>query len=148
MSEANVAREVSLPWMSFGSDAAALAPEGLFLKSSTHPRAYGNVARLLGKYVRDEKRLSLADAVRRLSALPAQNLKIADRGQLKPGYFADIVMFDPAKISDAATFAKPQQYATGMRSVYVNGVQVLKDGEHTGATPGRFVKGPGTGNCR
>jgi N-acyl-D-amino-acid deacylase len=148
MSEATVAREVSLPWMSFGSDAAALAPEGLFLKSSTHPRAYGNVARLLGKYVRDEKRLLLADAVRRLSALPAQNLKIADRGQLKPGYFADIVMFDPNKISDAATFARPQQYATGMRSVYVNGVQVLKDGEHTGATPGRFVKGPGTGNCR
>ena len=147
MSEANVAREVALPWMSFGSDAAALAPEGVFLKSSTHPRAYGNVARLLGKYVRDEKRLSLAEAVRRLSALPAENLKIVGRGQLKPGYFADLAVFDPAKISDTATFAKPQQYAIGMRHVFVNGVQVLRDGEHTGATPGRFVKGPGTGRC-
>jgi N-acyl-D-amino-acid deacylase len=147
MSEANVAREVALPWMSFGSDAAALAPEGVFLKSSTHPRAYGNVARLLGKYVRDEKRLSLAEAVRRLSALPAENLKIAGRGQLKPGYFADLAVFDPAKISDTATFAKPQQYAVGMRHVFVNGVQVLRDGEHTEAMPGRFVKGPGAGRC-
>ena len=130
-----------------GSDAAAMAPEGVFMKSSTHPRAYGNVARLLGKYVREEKRLTLQDAVRRLSALPAENLKLADRGQLKPGYFADVVVFDPAKISDTATFAKPQQYAVGMRNVFVNGVQVLRDGEHTGATPGRFVKGPGAGKC-
>jgi N-acyl-D-amino-acid deacylase len=148
MSEANVAREVALPWMSFGSDAASMAPEGVFLKSSTHPRAYGNVARLLGKYVRDEKRMTLADAVRRLSALPAENLKLVDRGRLKPGYFADVAIFDPAKISDTATFAKPQQYAVGMRHVFVNGVQVLRNGEHTGATPGRFVKGPGAGKCR
>jgi N-acyl-D-amino-acid deacylase len=147
MSEANVAREVTLPWMSFGSDAAALAPEGVFLKSSTHPRAYGNFARLLGKYVRDEGRVPLAEAVRRLSALPAENLKIVDRGRLKPGYFADIAVFDPAKISDRATFARPQQYAVGLVHVLVNGVPVLRDGEHTGATPGRFVKGPGTGRC-
>ena len=147
MSEDNVAREVALPWMSFGSDAESSAPEGVFLKSSTHPRAYGNVARLLGKYVRDEKRLTLADAVHRLSALPANNLKIADRGRLKPGYFADVAIFDAAKISDRATFANPKQYAVGMRHVFVNGIQVLKDGEHTGATPGRFVKGPGTGKC-
>jgi N-acyl-D-amino-acid deacylase len=148
MSEANVAREVTLPWMSFGSDAAALAPEGVFLKSSTHPRAYGNVARLLGKYVREEKRVPLAEAVRRLSTLPADNLKLADRGRLKPGYFADIAVFDAGKIIDLATFAKPQQYAVGMVHVLVNGVPVLRDGKHTGATPGRFVKGPGTGRCR
>jgi N-acyl-D-amino-acid deacylase len=147
MSEANVAREVTLPWMSFGSDAAALATEGVFLKSSTHPRAYGNVARLLGRYVRDEKRVPLAEAVRRLSALPAENLKLADRGQLKPGYFADIAVFDPGKIADRATFAKPQQYAIGMRHVLVNGVPVLRDGEPTGATPGRFVRGPGWNRC-
>ena len=147
MSEANVAREVALPWMSFGSDAAAMAPEGVFLKSSTHPRAYGNVARLLGKYVREEKRLTLAEAVRRLAALPADNLKIADRGRLKPGYFADIAVFDPAKIADTATFAKPQQLAVGMADVFVNGVAVLRDGEHTGATPGRFVRGPGWKKC-
>jgi N-acyl-D-amino-acid deacylase len=147
MSEANVAREVTLPWMSFGSDAAALAPEGVFLKSSTHPRAYGNVARLLGKYVREEKRVPLAEAVRRLSALPAENLKLADRGRLKPGYYADIAVFDANKIIDRATFAKPQQYAVGMVHVLVNGIPVLRDGEHTGATPGRFVKGPGAGRC-
>ena len=148
MSEANVAREVALPWMSLGSDAAAMAPEGVFLKSSTHPRAYGNFARLLGKYVRDEKRVSLQEAIRRLAALPADNLKIADRGRLKPGHFADIAVFDPNKIADQATFAKPQQYAIGMRHVFVNGVPVLRDGEHTGATPGRFVRGPGHQRCR
>jgi len=147
MSEANVAREVTLPWMSFGSDAAALASEGVFLKSSTHPRAYGNFARLLGKYVRDERRVPLAEAVRRLSALPAENLKLVDRGQLKPGFFADIAIFDPDKIVDKATFVKPQQYALGMRYVLVNGVQVLRDGEATGATPGRFVRGPGWNRC-
>jgi len=147
MSEANVAREVTLPWMSFGSDAAALAPEGVFLKSSTHPRAYGNFARLLGKYVREEQRVPLAEAVRRMSALPAQNLKLADRGSLKPGYFADIAVFDPSKIADRATFAKPQQYAIGMRHVLVNGVPVLRDGEDIGATPGRFVRGPGWNRC-
>jgi N-acyl-D-amino-acid deacylase len=147
MSEDNVAREVALPWMSFGSDATAMAPEGVFLKSSTHPRAYGNFARLLGKYVRDEKRVGLAEAVRRMSALPADNLRIVDRGRLKLGHFADIAIFDPGKIADTATFAKPQQYAVGMRHVFVNGVAVLRDGEHTGATPGRFVRGAGWKRC-
>jgi N-acyl-D-amino-acid deacylase len=147
MSEENVARHVTLPWMSFGSDAAALAPEGVFLKSSTHPRAYGNFARLLGKYVRDEKRVPLAEAVRRLSALPAANLGIKDRGALKVGNYADIAIFDPSAISDRATFTQPQQYAVGMRHVLVNGVPVLRDGEPTGATPGRFVRGPGYGRC-
>jgi N-acyl-D-amino-acid deacylase len=147
MSEDNVRREVALPWMSFGSDASSQAPEGVFLKSSTHPRAYGNFARVLGKYVRDEKALTLQEAVRRLSALPAANLGVKDRGMLKPGNFADLALFDPAEIRDQATFARPQQYAVGMRHVFVNGVQVLKDGEHTGATPGRFVKGPGAGKC-
>ncbi len=147
MSEANVARAVTLPWMSFGSDAGAQAPEGVFLKSSTHPRAYGTFARLLGKYVRDEKRLPLAEAVRRLAALPADNLGIPDRGRLKPGHFADVAVFDPATIADQATFAKPQQYAVGMRHVFVNGVAVLRDGEHSGATPGRFVHGPGWKRC-
>ncbi|QAY78453.1 amidohydrolase family protein [Sphingosinicella sp. BN140058] len=147
MNEANVARQTSLPWVSFGSDASSQAPEGVFLKSSTHPRAYGNFARVLGKYARDEKRLSLQEAVRRLSAFPASNLGLADRGALKPGYFADIVLFDPAKIGDTATFEKPQSYAIGMRHVFVNGMQVLRDGEHVGATPGRFVKGRGAGKC-
>jgi N-acyl-D-amino-acid deacylase len=147
MSEANVAREVALPWMSFGSDAGSQAPEGVFLKSSTHPRAYGNFARLLGKYVRDEKRVSLAEAVRRLAALPADNLGIADRGRLKPGNYADIAVFDPATIADRATFAKPQQYAVGMRHVFVNGVAVIRDGEHTGSTPGRVVRGRGWKRC-
>jgi N-acyl-D-amino-acid deacylase len=143
MSEDNVRREVGLPWMSFGSDAASQAPEGVFLKSSTHPRAYGNVARLLGHYVRDEKALTLPDAVRRLTSLPAANLSLKQRGSLKPGYFADVVLFDPATVRDNATFAKPQQLATGVKDVFVNGVQVLKDGKHTGAKPGRFVRGPG-----
>jgi N-acyl-D-amino-acid deacylase len=147
MSEDNVRREVTLPWMSFGSDAGAMAPEGVFLLSSTHPRAYGNFARLLGRYVRDEKRLTLQEAVRRLAALPASNLGIADRGSLKAGKFADVAIFDPATIRDNATFAEPQQFATGMRHVFVNGVQVLKEGEHTGATPGRFVRGPGWRKC-
>ncbi|MDX3883855.1 MAG: amidohydrolase family protein [Sphingomonas sp.] len=148
MDEANVAKQVALPWMSFGSDASSRAPEGVFLKSGTHPRAYGNFARLLGRYVRDEGRVPLADAIRRLTALPAGNLKIADRGMLKPGYFADVVVFDPARIADHATFADPQVYATGMRDVFVNGVQVLKDGEHSGATPGQVVRGPGYGRCK
>jgi N-acyl-D-amino-acid deacylase len=147
MSEANVARATALPWMSFGSDAGSQAPEGVFLKSSTHPRAYGNFARLLGKYVREEKTTTLQDAVRRLTSLPAANLGLKDRGALKIGYHADLAIFDPATIADRATFDKPQAYATGMRHVFVNGVQVLKDGEHTGATPGRFVKGPGAGRC-
>jgi len=142
-----VRREVALPWMSFGSDASSQAPEGVFLKSSTHPRAYGNFARLLGKYVREEKALTLQEAVRRLAALPAANLGIRDRGTLTPGKLADVVVFDPATIRDTATFEKPQSYAVGMRHVFVNGVQVLKDGEHTGATPGRFVHGPGWKRC-
>lgn len=143
MSEDNVRREVGLPWMSFGSDAASQAPEGVFLKSSTHPRAYGNVARLLGKYVRDEKAASLADAIRRLTSLPATNLALKDRGFLRPGMYADVVVFDPATIRDNATFERPQQLATGVRDVFVNGVQVVKDGTHTGAKPGRVVRGPG-----
>jgi N-acyl-D-amino-acid deacylase len=147
MSEDNVRREVALPWMSFGSDASAQAPEGVFLKSSTHPRAYGNFARVLGKYVRDEKVVTLQEAVRRMTSFPAGNLGIKDRGALKTGNFADLAIFDPASIRDNATFARPQQYATGMRHVFVNGVQVLKDGEHTGATPGRFVRGPGWNKC-
>jgi len=143
MSEANVRRQVAIPWVSFGSDGEALAPEGVFLKSNPHPRAYGNVARLLGKYVRDEKVISLEEAVRRLTSLPAGNLGIARRGSLRPGYFADIAVFDAASIRDNATFERPHQYATGMTHVFVNGVQVLKHGEHTGATPGRVVRGPG-----
>jgi len=143
MDENNVRRQIQIPWVSFGSDADAEAPEGNFLKSSTHPRAYGNVARLLGKYVRDEKLIPLEEAVRRLSALPASNLKIRRRGMLAPGYYADVVVFDPARIQDHATFEKPQQYATGVVHVFVNGVRVLKDGEHTGAKPGRVVRGPG-----
>ena len=143
MSEDNVAREVGLPWMSFGSDASSQAPEGVFLKSSTHPRAYGTFARLLGKYVRDDKAASLPDAIRRLTSFPAANLGLKDRGWLKPGMHADVVLFDPAKIQDHATFAKPQQLATGVRHVFVNGIQVVKDGVHTGAKPGRVVRGPG-----
>ncbi|MGZ8998741.1 MAG: N-acyl-D-amino-acid deacylase family protein, partial [Allosphingosinicella sp.] len=147
MSEENVRREARLPWVSFGSDASSQAPEGVFLKSSTHPRAYGNFARFLGRYVRDEKLVPLAEAVRRLTSFPAGNLGIRDRGALRAGNFADLAIFDPATIRDNATFARPQQYATGMRHVFVNGVQVLRDGEHTGAKPGRFVKGPGYGRC-
>jgi len=143
MSEDNVRKQVRLPWVSFGSDAASMSPEDPFTRSSTHPRAYGNFARLLGKYVRDEKLVSLEDAVRRLSALPADNLGLDRRGRLAPGMFADVVVFDPATIADRATFEKPHQYAVGVRHVFVNGVQVLKDGEHTGATPGRALKGPG-----
>jgi N-acyl-D-amino-acid deacylase len=147
MSEENVRREVQLPWMSFGSDASSQGPEGVFMKSSTHPRAYGNFARLLGKYVRDEGRVTLQEAVRRLASLPASNLRLVDRGALRPSYFADLAIFDPTTIRDNATFEKPKAYATGMRHVFVNGVQVLKDGEPTGVTPGRFVKGPGWKKC-
>lgn len=143
MSEENIKKKIELPWVSFGSDEGSMAPEGVFLKSNPHPRAYGNVARLLGKYVRDEGVISLQEAVRRLTSLPAGNLKIKKRGWLKPGYFADVVVFDPATIQDHATYEKPHQYATGMHDVFVNGVQVLKDGEHTGTTPGRVVYGPG-----
>lgn len=143
MSEENVKKQIGLPWVSFGSDSSSMAPEGVFLKSSSHPRAYGNFARLLGKYVRDEKAVSLEEAVRKLTSLPARNLKIKDRGMLKKGYFADVVIFDPKTIQDHATYQDPHQYATGVAHVFVNGVQVLKDGEHTGAMPGRAVRGPG-----
>src|ERR1017187_3040418 len=143
MSEDNLRQQLKLPWVSFGSDEASLAPEGVFLKSNAHPRAFGNVARLLGKYVRDERLIPLEEAIRRLTALPAQNLKLDRRGTLRPGYFADVVVFDPATIQDHATFEQPHQYATGVRDVFVNGVHVLKDGEHTGAKPGQVVRGPG-----
>ena len=143
MSEQNVRKKISKSWVAFGSDAESMAPEGVFLKSNPHPRAYGTFARLLGKYVRDEQVITLTEAIRRLSSFPAQNLKITDRGRLEVGYFADIVIFDPAAIRDHATFDEPHQYATGMVHVVINGVPVLLDGEHTGATPGRFVKGPG-----
>jgi N-acyl-D-amino-acid deacylase len=143
MSEDNVKREVALPWMSFGSDEGAPAPEGVFLKSRSHPRAYGNVARLLGHYVRDEKATTLQDAIHRLSWLPATNLGIRGRGALRDGYYADVVVFDPTTIQDHATYEKPDQLATGVRDVFVNGVQVMKDGNHTGAKPGRVVHGPG-----
>ena len=143
MSEENVRKEVAKPWISFGSDEASQAPEGVFLKSNPHPRAYGNFARVLGKYVRDEKVITLPEAIRRLSALPAANLGLDHRGFLKEGMFADVVMFNPVAIADRATFEKPHQYALGMKHVFVNGVQVLKDGEHTGAKPGRALWGPG-----
>lgn len=143
INEENIKKQIRRPWVSFGSDAASMAPEGVFLKSSTHPRAYGNFARLLGKYVREEKVISLREAIRRLSGLPAANLGLDHRGFLKPGMFADVVVFDPKAIADHATFEKPHQYSTGMRHVFVNGVQVLKDGEHTGAKSGRAVWGPG-----
>jgi N-acyl-D-amino-acid deacylase len=142
-SEDIVRKAVALPWVSFNSDAASLAPEGIFLNSNTHPRAYGSFARVLGKYVREEKLLTLQEAIRKLAALPAHNLRIDRRGELKQGYYADVVVFDPATVQDHATFTEPHQYSTGMVHVFVNGEQVLKDGEHTGATPGRAVRGPG-----
>jgi N-acyl-D-amino-acid deacylase len=142
MKEENVARQTGLPWMSFGSDAEASAPEGLFLTSSTHPRAYGNFARFLGKYVRDEKRATLPDAIRRLSHLPTSNLGIKDRGLLKKGYYADVVVFDPAKIQDHATFEKPMQFATGVDWVLVNGGVALSHGNPTALATGRVVRGP------
>jgi N-acyl-D-amino-acid deacylase len=143
MSEDNIKREAALPWMGLGSDEASEVPEGVFLKASSHPRAYGNVARFLGKYVRDEKATTLQDAVRRLTSQPATNLGIRNRGWLAPGYYGDVVVFDPVKIQDHATFEKPKQLATGVDDVFVNGVQVLSDGKHTGAKPGRVVRGPG-----
>ncbi|MEQ9425691.1 MAG: D-aminoacylase [Cyclobacteriaceae bacterium] len=143
MSEENVKKQIALPYMSFDSDAASMAAEGVFLKRSTHPRAYGNFARLLGKYVREEKVISLEEAIRKLTSLPVSNLGIKKRGLLKEGYFADIVIFDPNSIKDNATYEEPHQYASGVMHVFVNGSQVLKNGEHTGAKPGRFVKGPG-----
>src|SRR5438270_613192 len=143
MSEENVKKEIAKPWVSFGSDEASQAPEGNFLKSNCHPRAYGCFARVLGKYVRDEKVLTLEQAIRKLSGLPATNLGLDHRGFVQEGMFADVVVFDPATVGDRATFEKPHQYAVGMKHVFANGVQVLKEGEHTGATPGRALAGPG-----
>jgi N-acyl-D-amino-acid deacylase len=143
MSEENVRKQIALPWMSFGSDAESLAPEGVFLKANPHPRAYGTFARVLGRYVREEKIIPLEEAIRRMTSLPAENLKLDRRGRLKVGYFADVVVFDPAKVQDHATYERPHQYATGVIHVFVNGVPVLRNGEHTGATPGRVVRGPG-----
>lgn len=143
MNEANVKAQIKLPWMSFGSDAAAVAPEGKALEQGAHPRTYGNFSRLLGHYVRDEKVITMEEAIYRLTALPASNLKVTDRGRLEAGYLADVVVFDPLLISDPATFAEPHQLSTGMVHVFVNGEQVLKNGQHTGALPGRVVRGPG-----
>jgi N-acyl-D-amino-acid deacylase len=142
MSEDNLKKQIRKPWVSLGSDAASMATEGVFLKSSAHPRAYGNFARLFGKYVREDKVISLAEAVHRVSGLPATNLELDRRGFLRPGMFADVVVFDPATIADTATFDKPHQYAAGVKHVFVNGQQVLREGEHTGALPGRALYGP------
>ena len=143
MDEENIKKQIRIPWVSFGSDAESMAPEGAFLKSNPHPRAYGNFARLLGKYVREDKLISLEEAIRRLTSLPATNLGLDRRGFLKSGYFADVVIFDPATIADKATFDNPHQFAVGVRDVFVNGVQMLKNGEHTGKFSGRAVYGPG-----
>ena len=143
MDEENIKKQIRIPWVSFGSDAESMAPEGNFLKSNPHPRAYGNFARLLGKYVRDEKVITLEEAIRRLTSLPATNLELDRRGALKEGYFADVVIFDPKTIADKATFEKPHQFAVGVRDVFVNGVQMLKNGEHTGKFSGRAIYGPG-----
>lgn len=143
MSEENVRRQITLPWMSFGSDSGSIANEGDFLNQNPHPRAYGNFARLLGKYVRDEQVIGIAEAIHKITGLPATNLKLKDRGFLREGYFADVVIFDPETIQDHATFENPHQYASGVKDVFVNGTQVLSDGEHTNKMPGRFVRGPG-----
>jgi N-acyl-D-amino-acid deacylase len=142
MSEENIRKKIARPWVAFGSDAESMAPEGVFLKSNPHPRAYGTFARLLGKYVREENIISLSEAIRRLTSFPAENLGLENRGRLQEGYFADITIFDPATITDHATYSDPHQYASGVQHVIVNGVPVLLDGEHTGATPGRFVRKP------
>jgi N-acyl-D-amino-acid deacylase len=143
MDESNVKKEVALPWVSFGSDEASYTPEGIFLKSNAHPRAYGCFARVIGKYTRDEKLMSLQQAIYKLAKLAATSIKLQKRGELTVGNYADVVIFDPNTVQDHATYDKPHQYATGVSDVFVNGVQVLKNNEHTGATPGKFVKGPG-----
>jgi N-acyl-D-amino-acid deacylase len=153
MSEDNVRREVALPWVSFGSDASAPAPEGVFLLSAEHPRAYGNFARVLAKYVRDEKVISLQEAIRKLSALPAQNLSLKDRGMLRKGYFADVVIFDPATVQDHATYERPHQLSTGVQEVWINGIEAVHNGNATGLPSGRFVRGRAwtgypNGGCR
>ena len=144
MSEENVRKKIELPWVSICSDSASMAPEGLFLSSSTHPRAYGSFARLLGKYVRDEKVIALPEAIRKMTSLPATTLGLRRRGALRAGFFADVVAFDPDEISDRATYDTPHQYAVGMKVVVVNGGVVLENGEHTGRTPGRALRGPGS----
>ena len=143
MSEDNIRKKIALPWVSFGSDGGSMAPEGVFLEQSTHPRAYGNFARIFAKYVREESVITIEEAVRKLTSLPAGNLGLEDRGLLAPGYFADVVVFNPETIQDKATFAEPHQLAVGVEEVFVNGVWTLKDGEHTGATGGRVVRGAG-----
>tara|TARA_R110002050_G_scaffold44973_2_gene106696 strand:+ start:1577 stop:3190 length:1614 start_codon:yes stop_codon:yes gene_type:complete len=143
MSEENIQKKIAIPWISFCSDAGSYTNEGVFLKQSTHPRAYGSFIRVLGKFARDEQVITLAEGIRKLSALPAENLKLKKRGSLISGNFADIVVFDPDQVTDKATFTDPHQYAEGVIHVFVNGTAVLENGEHTGATPGRFVKGPG-----
>ncbi len=143
MNEDNVKKQVALPWVSFGSDEGSYTNEGIFLKFNAHPRAYGNFARVLGNYSRDEKVVSLQQAIYKLAKLPATHLKLQKRGELKVGNYADVVLFDPATVQDHATYEKPHQYATGITDVFVNGVQILKNGEHTNATAGRFLKGPG-----
>ncbi len=143
MTEENVEKQIGLPWVSFCSDSGAPAPEGVFLGSNPHPRAYGSFARLLARYVRERKVISLAEAVRKLTSLPARSLKLRGRGALMEGYFADVVVFDPKTVQDHATFEKPHQLATGVRDVVINGELVLENGEHTGSTPGRVVRGPG-----
>jgi len=140
MSEENVKKQIRLPYMSFCSDAGSQSPEGVFLNSSVHPRAYGNFARLIGKYVMEQELITLEEAIRRLTSSPAENLRLDRRGKLAPGFYADVVVFDPLQVEDHATFAEPQQFSTGMVHVFVNGTQVLKNGEHTGAKPGRAVK--------
>ena len=143
MSEENIKKKIAIPWMRFGSDAGSMTPEGIFLESNTHPRAYGNFARLLGKYVRDEGIISLEEAIKKLTSNPAKTLKIKNRGVLKEGYYADVVIFDKNTIKDHSTFSKPHQFSTGVKHVIVNGMHVLKNGFHTGETPGKFIKGPG-----
>jgi N-acyl-D-amino-acid deacylase len=143
MNENNIKKEIVLPWVCFGSDEAAYTNEGVFLKSNAHPRAYGNFARVIGKYSRDEKLMTLQQAIYKLANLPAAHLKLQKRGELKVGNYADIVIFDPAKVQDHATYDKPHQYATGVSDVFVNGLQVLKNDQPTGASAGRFLKGPG-----
>lgn len=146
MSEENIEKKIVLPWVSFASDAGSMATEGVFLRSNPHPRAYGNFARLLGKYVREERIISLEEAIRRMTSLPASNLKLEGRGVLEEGSFADVVVFDPETIEDHANYENPHQYSTGVIHVFVNGQQVLEDGEHTGATSGRVIRGPGWQN--
>jgi len=140
MSEDNIRKQIRQPWVTFGSDEGAPAPEGVFLKSNPHPRAYGNFANLLGKYVRDEHVIPLQEAIRRMTFLAASDLHIDYRGLLRPGYFADVVVFDPQTVAAKATYENPHQYATGIIDVFINGEQVLRDGEHTGAKPGRVVR--------